>query len=100
MRADQQLAGGIMELGVFGAIVLASASIITAMPLLLWIAGGLGGIGVVFCASSSTTQSSGNITPRASPSPVVSPPALRRAKSKAWFTMMTWAVRIRARACW
>ena len=31
------------------AIVLASASIITAMPLLLWIAGGLGAVGVVFC---------------------------------------------------
>src|SRR3954451_6682562 len=31
------------------AIVLASASIITAMPALVWAAGVLGGIGVVFC---------------------------------------------------
>jgi len=31
------------------AIVLASASIITAMPLLAWLAGGLGAIGAVFC---------------------------------------------------
>jgi hypothetical protein len=32
------------------AIVLASASIITSMPVLVWIAGALGVIGVVFCA--------------------------------------------------
>jgi hypothetical protein len=31
------------------AIVLASASIITTMPVLVWIAGGLGIVGVVFC---------------------------------------------------
>lgn len=31
------------------AIVLASASIITAMPVLLWTAGVLGGVGVAFC---------------------------------------------------
>ena len=31
------------------AIVLASASIITSMPLLVWLAGGLGILGVVFC---------------------------------------------------
>jgi plasmid stabilization system protein ParE len=32
------------------AIVLASASIITTMPVLVWIAGGLGVLGIVFCA--------------------------------------------------
>ncbi len=32
------------------AIVLASASIITSMPALVWIAGGLGVVGVAFCA--------------------------------------------------
>jgi plasmid stabilization system protein ParE len=32
------------------AIVLASASIITAIPLLAWLAGALGAVGVVFCA--------------------------------------------------
>ncbi|HEX9397101.1 MAG TPA: DUF4337 domain-containing protein [Burkholderiales bacterium] len=32
------------------AIVLASASIITTMPILVWIAGGLGLLGVAFCA--------------------------------------------------
>jgi hypothetical protein len=32
------------------AIVLASASIITTMPVLVWLAGGLGVLGVVFCA--------------------------------------------------
>jgi hypothetical protein len=31
------------------AIVLASAAIITAMPALIWVAGGLGVLGVVFC---------------------------------------------------
>jgi plasmid stabilization system protein ParE len=31
------------------AIVLASASIITTMPVLVWIAGGLGIVGIVFC---------------------------------------------------
>jgi hypothetical protein len=35
------------------AIVLASASIITAMPLLAWIGGALGLVGVVFCAIGS-----------------------------------------------
>jgi hypothetical protein len=31
------------------AIVLASASIITTMPVLVWIAGALGALGVAFC---------------------------------------------------
>ena len=40
--------GGIGSAAVQIAIVLASASIITTMPVLVWIAGGLGVVGVAF----------------------------------------------------